>query len=363
MRIILVAGGTGGHIYPALALADELCSQIKDCTILFVGSKNRMEQKIIGESKYEFLGLNLNSSSGNILNKIGFVNQLFKSYIKSTQILNQFKPDIVIGFGNYISVPMLMAAHNKKIKTMIHEQNSYAGKANLFLGKYVDAIVGCYDENLTQFKNNNIKILGNPRCQVAANYQSNINELKQIGLDSKRPYILIIMGSLGSSSVNSVMMQCLESFSQKNYQVVFVTGNQAFNDFKDLVGKYDNVKIVAYVDGINLMKNAKLCITRGGATTAAEISVLNVPSIIIPSPYVPNNHQYINALALVNCGCAKIVEEKDLSQQLLIDNIDDLMNNQFKLEQMIESAKKIGHPNSTNDIIKWILEIKENKYD
>ena len=360
MRIILVAGGTGGHIYPAIALADEICNQINDASILFVGSKNRMEQKLIEKTNYDFIGLDLDTPAGNILNKIGFINQLIKAYNKSNKIIKEFKPDVVVGFGNYISVPMVMAAHNKKIKTMIHEQNSYAGKANLFLGKYVDAIVGCYPENLNQFNNKNIKILGNPRSQYAFNYQSNLDELKSLGIDKNIPYILIMMGSLGSTSVNKVILNCLDELENKQYQTVFVTGQKAFDEFGDLVNKYHKVKICPYVDGINLMKNATLCVTRGGATTAAEISALNAPSIIIPSPYVPNNHQYINAMSLVDNGCAKIIEEKDLNKQILINNIDDLMDNQTKLEIMKENSKKIGYPQATNDIIKWILQIKEN---
>ena len=166
MRILIATGGTGGHIYPALALADAARSRYEDCEILFVGNKNRMESKEIPQHGYRFIGLEASGLSGNILNKLKALGQMSTSYVKALKIVKDFKPDIAIGFGGYVSAPVMMAAHTRKVKTMLHEQNSIVGKANKLCMKFADAIVICYEKCFDECDRSKTRLLGNPRASI-----------------------------------------------------------------------------------------------------------------------------------------------------------------------------------------------------
>ncbi len=361
MRYLIATGGTGGHIYPALALVDEIKKMDTDCSVLFIGSKTRMEAQLIPETGYEFYGINIESTKKGLINKFSSLANMFFAYQECIKIIKSFKPDVVIGFGNYISVPVLMAAHHKNILTVIHEQNSFAGKANRFLSRYADAIVGCYEENLDQFPKHKTKILGNPRATVASKIKKDFQVLKTLGIDSSKPLVVIVMGSLGSESVNVVMKEALADMQNKNYQVVYVTGKSHYDSFKECCSSSRNIFIVPYIDGCQVMVNADLCVVRGGATTAAEITAMGMPSIIIPSPYVPNNHQVMNALALQNQGAAIMIEEKDLSKENIILKIENILSSPIQREAMSKNAKKLAFSNASNDIYDWILKLRDKK--
>lgn len=354
MRIIIATGGSGGHIYPALALADEIKKKI-DSEILFIGSNNKMEQVEIPSHGYAFKGINVQGMNGGIKDKIIALYKLFKANKICNNIIEEFKPDIVIGFGNYISVSIVLAASRKHIPTMIHEQNSYAGKANKLLGSKVDAVVGCYEENLKEFKNKHIYILGNPRASQAKDTIKDRNILKTFSLDPNIKTVVCFMGSLGSESVNKVLEEAQKMFANKTYQVIIVTGKKHYDNFHKQ--ESHNVKVVPYIDGLKVMAACDLCVIRAGATTASEVCVLGIPSIMIPSPYVPNNHQYYNAKALADKKASLLLEEKDLTADSLVSSIDLLINDDNKLNEMAENALKLGTPNASNDIIKLMKEL------
>ncbi len=361
MRYLIATGGTGGHIYPALALIDEIKNYDTDCSVVFMGSTSRMEAQVIVEYGYDFIGIDVDSSHQGLMQKISYLLKMGKAYSKSKAVIKEFKPDIVIGFGNYISVPVIMAAHHLKIPTMIHEQNSYAGKANRFLARYVDAIVGCYQENLEQFNKEKTRIFGNPRATVAVRTKKNHHVLTDLGLNLKQPLVVIVMGSLGSQSVNEVMKDALIDMQNKAYQVLYVTGKNHYENFTENMQFSKNIKIVDYIQGLEVMVNADLCVVRGGATTAAEITALGMPSIIIPSPYVPNNHQVRNALALQNQGASIMIEEKDLSKEIIIEKIEEILNSPILKESMKLNAKKLSKEHACEDIYAWIKKLKEKK--
>ncbi len=354
MRIIIATGGSGGHIYPALALADEIKKEI-DSEILFIGSNNKMEQVEIPSHGYAFKGINVQGMNGGIKDKIIALYKLFKANKICNNIIEEFKPDIVIGFGNYISVSIVLAASRKHIPTMIHEQNSYAGKANKLLGSKVDAVVGCYEENLKEFKNKHIYILGNPRASQAKDTIKDRNILKTFSLDPNIKTVVCFMGSLGSESVNKVLEEAQKMFANKTYQVIIVTGKKHYDNFHKQ--ESHNVKVVPYIDGLKVMAACDLCVIRAGATTASEVCVLGIPSIMIPSPYVPNNHQYYNAKALADKKASLLLEEKDLTADSLVSSIDLLINDDKKLNEMADNALKLGTPNASNDIIKLMKEL------
>ncbi|MFV0380464.1 MAG: undecaprenyldiphospho-muramoylpentapeptide beta-N-acetylglucosaminyltransferase [Anaerorhabdus sp.] len=356
MKVIITTGGTGGHIYPALSLANEIKLDNKENEIIFLGSLNRMEKDIVPEYGYPFYGLDIVATKGSVFNKFISIIKLFKSYFKCKKIIKNIKPDIVIGFGNYISVPVVMAANKLKIKTLIHEQNSVPGKANLFLSRYVDRVIGSYNENKDFFKCE-VSILGNPRSSDAGKVKKNKIILEQFGLSTNKKTVIFVMGSLGSQSVNKVLKQIIPEINDRQYQALIVTGKKDYLNFVSGIENFDNVKIVEYIDGINVMKQADLLVVRGGATTAAEVVAMSIPAIIIPSPYVPYDHQTTNALALKNAGCAYIIEEKNLDSIMLVKKIDEIINDDERLKNMKKSSKKISHHDASNEIVKVVKEL------
>lgn len=357
MKVIIATGGTGGHIYPAISLANAIVEKHPSSEILFIGSDSRMEKEIIPAHGYSFYGLNVISTAGSIIHKVKSLWLLKKAQKECKGKIEEFKPDIVIGFGNYISIPVLFAARKKKVKTMIHEQNSIVGKANKMLSRQVDAIVGCYEENKKSFPILNTKILGNPRSSDAALMVKDDSRISDLGLNPEKLSVLFVMGSLGSSSVNEILKKSVKEFKDKEYQVIIATGKQGYESFVEGLDCPSNVKVVPYVNGIEMMKQVDVVVTRGGATTAAEIAAIQVPSIIIPSPFVPHDHQTKNAQALVDAKAALMLKESEMNVAVLISKIESILFNKKTQEEMKESLKNISKPNANKEIIQWIEEL------
>lgn len=352
MKIAIVAGGTGGHIYPAIALGEELESKGHDIT--FIGSNDRMEKDVIPAHNFKYIGLDVYSTSGSIGKKIKSLFSIFGAYRECLKILKGF--DAAIGFGNYISIPVMEAACKLKLKTIIHEQNSFVGRANRILDTKVDLVIGSYLENTNQFKNKNTKILGNPQSSKAYMAKKDAKVISDLGLDPKKKTVVIFMGSLGSASVNEKLIDYFKTLDG-SYQVVYATGKLHYEDTINKVAQTDYLKIFEHIDGISVMKNSTLLICRAGATTLSEIEAIGMPAILIPSPYVPNNHQFYNGKALSDAGAAYMIEEKDLNGDLLNKMVSDIINNGKKLEEMSNNAKKLGNPNVLEDMVKAIESI------
>lgn len=352
MRIIIAAGGTGGHIYPALTLAKELLN--KGHQISFLGSTSRMEKDIIPANGFEFIGLDMKMPVGNLLDKSLALLSMAKAYFDCKKIVKNY--DMAIGFGNYISMPLILAAKESGLKTLIHEQNSFAGKANKFLDKKVDLVIGSYMENKDTFKNPNTKIIGNPQSSKAFNVDKNPKVLKDLGLDPNKKTVVIFMGSLGSQSVNKVIMDYLNKVDF-SYQVIYATGKQNYQTVIQNVKPKKNICIREVVNGIEVMANSALLVSRAGATTLSEITAMGMPSILIPSPYVPNNHQYYNALSLINKQAALMIEEKDLSTDELSSTIEKMLNDDNLRNQISKNAKTLANADVLNEIIEEIEKI------
>ena len=352
MKIAVVAGGTGGHIYPAIALAEELQNKGNDIT--FIGSNDRMEKDIIPAHNFKYIGLDVYTTQGSIIQKIKSLLSIKKAYIKCLTILNGF--DMAIGFGNYISIPVMQAAIKLKLKTVIHEQNSFVGRANRILDKKVDLIIGSYEENLKQFENKNIKILGNPQSAKAYKIKKNEKVISDLGLDPNKKTVVIFMGSLGSSSVNEKLIDYFKKLDG-SYQVIYATGKNHYKKVIDEIKQNNYLKIFEHIDGINVMKNSTLLICRAGATTISEIAAIGMPAILIPSPYVPNNHQFYNGKALVDKNAAIMIEEKDLTADLLLKQVSGIINDDKKLEELSNNALKFGNPDVLKDTIEAIESI------
>ena len=357
MKICIVTGGTGGHIYPALALAQAYKDQDANHELLFIGNDDRMEARLIPQAGFAFKGIQTKGIQGNILNKLYALYTLFFNRKPVRNILDTFKPDLVIGFGGYVCVPVILEAKKLGIKTFLHEQNAIAGKANLFLAKHVDGIAASYEANLNQFPRNKTRLIGNPRTYVFKNKSITNSLLSELNLDPSKPSVLFVMGSLGSASINALMGSILALLDEHQLQCIYVTGKQHYDAFIEEHDETAFIKIVPYIDQVQAMHEVSLMVTRGGATTAAEIMVSGCPSIIIPSPFVPNNHQYHNAKVLYDAGASILMEEKDCDAQQLSMMILDLAEDTERLNAMREKALALGRINAAEDFITWINEV------
>ena len=306
MKIAITAGGTGGHIFPALAIINKIKSHDKNSKFLYFGTTDRMEKDIIPEKGIPYIGIQMKGlNRKNILKNITVL-KIYLAAIKKAEVeLKKFKPDIVIGVGGYITAPVLVAANHLGIKTIIHEQNSIPGVSNKLLSRFVNKICVSFKESETYFPKKKTIYTGNPRSEEILAMEKGKRE--DFGFNHKSKFIILVMGSLGSLTMTKKMKELIPSFKDKDYQVLVVTGKGYYDDYKD-VKTPNNVKIVPFYDA-KYMKDADLIITRSGASTIAEVTALLLPSIMIPSPYVTHNHQYKNAKALEDKKACKILEE------------------------------------------------------
>lgn len=354
MNIALVTGGTGGHIYPALALAKAILDRDPSHQVFFIGNSDRMEATEIPAAGYRFFGLPAKGFSGSPIAILKAFLALHKSRKLAVELLKREQPDLVIGFGGYVCVPVLQAAHKLNITTMLHEQNSVVGRANKVLIPIVDAIVCDYESNLKVFPASKTRRLGNPRTYMITQSPQPQSLITQYRLDPTRPIVLFVMGSLGSASVNALMPSVLTALDQSGIQVLYVTGKRHYEAFKATVADLKHLRVVDYIDQLWAMPQVDLMVCRGGATTAAELTVLGVPSIIIPSPYVPNNHQYYNAKALFDAQASVLIEEKQASGDILVNTIQSLLNDPQRLQNMRQAALTLGKPRAAQDMVDWI---------
>ena len=357
MKIIVSAGGTGGHIYPALAIIKKFKEHNKDLEVLYIGTHNRMEREIIPKEgiRYEELEIYGFSKTKWVRNfkNIFLINKAKK---KVKKIIEDFKPDYVIGVGGYVTFPVINVAKKMGIKTFIHEQNSIPGKTNRVLAKDVD-LIGVSFKNSINYFNKAKKVIytGNP-CGDDAINAKNI-KLSEFGIKSKKPVILLVGGSLGSETLNNKFKTFLSLVENEPFEFIFITGKRFYEEFMDGFNCSSNVHIVDYVDHMSgLMKNVSLIISRAGASTISEILALKLPSILIPSPYVANNHQYYNALDLSNMGVSVLIEEEKLNAESLIMALNDVMNNKYN--EMKKNLEKLQVKTSSEIIYDEIMRIK-----
>lgn len=358
-KICLVTGGTGGHIYPALALAKVWKEEEPGLDLFFIGNEDRMEADLIPAEGYPFFGMKTSGLEGSLGHKIKAVCQYPAAYLKARALLKKEEPDLVMGFGGYVSAPVLWAASSLGIPVMMHEQNSVVGKANKLVMDKADGIVTCYEKCREVFDPKKIRLLGNPRATLAARAQADPAYFASLGLDPNKKTILIVMGSLGSSSVNELMKEALKDLDP-DLQVLYVAGKQNDSNL-NLFGGKPNIKVVPFVDTMKIYGMLSGMICRAGATTLAELTALGIPSIIIPSPYVANNHQYYNAKMLTDQGAAYLIEEKDLNAQTLSQAITHAFLNEENRQQYAAKARESGKPHAAEDIIAYANSIMESK--
>ena len=357
MKVVVSAGGTGGHIYPALAVLEKLKKENKNLEVLYIGTKNRMESEIIPKRGFEYVGIEIYGFSKNILRDIKNIFLVNKSYHKCLKLLQEFKPDVVLGFGGYVTYPVLKAAKKLGIKTFLHEQNSIVGKTNKFISKDIDLVAVSFLSTLNKFpKAKKVIYSGNP-CGENALTTKEIKK-SEIGLDSKKKLVIVVAGSLGSSTMNEKLKEFLRLSKKSDYQVLYITGKSHYEEFIKGTRFASNIKVLPYLDNLaGLMRNCDLIVTRAGASTMSEILALNLPAIFIPSPYVANNHQYYNALEIVKNNAGLMIEEENLNGATLFKMVTDLLNDKKQYEIMKMNLKNMGKTDSSDIIVSELKEL------
>ena len=359
MRVIISAGGTGGHIYPALAIINKIKEKEPNSEFLYIGTHDRMEKDIVPKYNIPFEQIEIYGFNRKKLFKnFKTINCLLKANKKCKKLIKDFNPDIVIGVGGYVTVPVIRTASKLGYKTFIHEQNSIPGKANTYLSNYVDLIGISFNSSKNYFPKDKVILTGNPCSEDALKVKE--CDKKEFNLSDK-PLILFVMGSLGASKVNDFLIKTMSLFNNKDYEILYVTGKSDYDKIKQ-INFPKNVKVVPYVEKITrVMKKTDIIVTRAGASTLSEIIALKLPSIIIPSPYVPNNHQFKNALDLVNQNAAIMIEEKNLKGDILVRTIDDLLKDKNKIINMKNNLGKLQVNNSATIIYDNIKKIIDRK--
>lgn len=362
LNIIISAGGSGGHIYPALAIIEAFQKREKNINVLYIGTHNRMEKEIVPKKGIPYEALEIYGFTKDIKRDIKNIFLIRKAEKKCLQIMKNFKPDVVIGVGGYVTYPVIKTAKKLGIKTFIHEQNSRPGKVNYLVSRIAD-VVGITFKSSEKFLKKAKKIVytGHPSLDGALNTKKMDKTL--LGFSVSKKLVVFVAGSLGSSSLNQKMLDFLNSDFHSSYEILYIVGsNVNIEDFKKKITNDKGIKVVPYFDNLpGIMASSDLVISRAGAGTLFEIIGLEKPSIIIPSPNVANNHQYYNAKELEEKKMIEVIEEKEITKEVLAEKIDKLLNNQEKIKDLKRNMveyKKV-HPSET--IYKTIKELISSK--
>lgn len=361
LRIIVSGGGTGGHIYPAMALIKRLKERNLIDDVLYVGTEKGLESKIVTREGITFKTIKISGFKRKLtFQNVKVLKMFFSSITKSKKIIKEFKPDIVVGTGGYVSSAVVYAAHQMKIPTVIHEQNTIAGITNKFLGNFVDKIAIAFKQAESQFREKRkLVFTGNPRAQEAASIKKN-DRLSDFGLKPDQPTVLIFGGSRGAEPINKAVINALPDFQKATYQMIFVTGRVHYDSVMkrvdDKYKKLDNVVILPYIDNMpEILPDLKLIVGRSGATSIAEITALGLPAIFIPSPYVTHDHQTVNANAIAENGAAEVIAESDLTSDKLFHDVSEIMNDPSKQQKMSDASKANGVPDASDKLIEVLL--------
>lgn len=356
LKFILSGGGTGGHIYPAVAIANELKSRFPDAEFLFVGASDKMEMQKVPQAGYTIEGLWIAGLQRKLtLKNAMFPLKLISSLWKSRRILKKFKPDVVIGTGGFASGPLLQMANSLNIPTVIQEQNSYPGITNKLLSKKANSICVAYENLERFFPSHKMVLTGNPVRQDVLEISSKRKEAQTyFGLDENKKTLLVLGGSLGAKRINQLIAKELDFLLSNGIQIYWQCGtlyHDEYSHFNDKPG----VQVVAFIDRMDLIyAAADVVISRAGASSVSELCLVGKPTIYIPSPNVAEDHQTKNAQAIVHKKGALMIKEKELdtSFQRVFSN---LISDEALQKELSENSLLLGKPNATKDIVEEII--------
>ena len=359
-RVIISGGGTGGHIYPAIAIANALQEQNPSIEILFVGAEGKMEMEKVPKAGYKIIGLPIvGINRSNLLKNLSFPFKLAKSFTKAIQIIKDFNPDIAIGVGGYASGPLLIAASLKNIPIFIQEQNSFAGITNKFLAKKAKNIFVAYPNMEKFFPAEKIKWLGNPVRKDLIQLEGKKDKaINFFNLSSEKPCLLVIGGSQGARSINKAIAENIAKIAISNIQLIWQTGVSFEKEAQEIVQKYPSLKayVSAFIYEMDLAyAAADLVCSRAGALSVSEICLAGKPSILVPFPAAAEDHQTENAKSLANEGAAILVKDAEASQKMVDEALKIILQPE-KLQEIGLAAKKLAKPMASTEIAEQILQ-------
>lgn len=354
-KFILSGGGTGGHIYPAIAIADELKVRYPDCEILFVGASDKMEMQKVPQAGYKIKGLWISGIQRRLtLDNAMFPFKLMSSLMRSRSIVKSFKPDVVIGTGGFASGPLLRAAAAQGVPTVIQEQNSYPGITNKWLAKTAQKICVAYHGLEKFFPAEKIVFTGNPvRSDIIFEENHRADAIERFQLNPDKKTLLVLGGSLGSRRINQLIAKELSWLHAQDVQIIWQCGKFYFEEYQHY-GDKDDVKVLSFIDRMDLVyAAADFVISRSGASSVSELCIVGKPVIFIPSPNVAEDHQTKNAQAVVEKGGAILLKEAQLDTQFQ-PVFEDLLKNTDKQRRLSENIEKLAKVNATKDIVEEV---------
>ena len=358
LKFILSGGGTGGHIYPAIAIANELKLRFPNAEFLFVGAKDKMEMQKVPQAGYKIKGLWI----AGLQRRLTFDNTLFPvklitSLLKARTIISDFKPDVVIGTGGFASGPLLQVASIAGIPTVIQEQNSYPGITNKVLSRKADKICVAYENLERFFPKYKMVLTGNPVRQDLIDIDSKRKDaLDYFNLDENKKTLLVLGGSLGARRINQLIAKELVGFSAQNVQVIWQCGKLYFDEYQHFDNK-ENIQVKSFIDRMDLVyAAADIVISRAGASSVSELCIVGKPVIFIPSPNVAEDHQTKNAQSITEKNGALLVRESELDTQFTT-TFNNLLSDENLQKSLSENIKKLARVNATKDIVEEIIKL------
>ncbi len=357
LKLIIAGGGTGGHIFPAIAIANAIRKQVPQASFLFVGAKGKMEMEKVPQAGYNIEGIDIagfNRSS--LIKNITLPYKLVKSFWQVASIIKRFKPDAVIGVGGYSSFPVLRYAQGKGIPTFIHESNSFAGKSNILLGKKANTIFTASQGMEKFFPAAKITVTGNPvRQNIINSVVSKQEACAFFGLNAEKKVVLSIGGSLGAKSINEAIDKDIEMFSQNDLQLIWQTGKPFFEKATERVKGMQHVFVTDFISKMEYAyAAADVVISRSGAMAISELSVVNKPVVFVPYPFAAEDHQTVNAKTLVSHQAAKMIKNEDALNEL-VPAVMELSRDNALQELFKSNIQKLGTVNADEVIAKNIL--------
>lgn len=359
LRVLISGGGTGGHIFPALSIANALRRRDPRTEIHFVGALGRMEMERVPAAGYDITGLPVAGFDRKRLwRNFAVLMKLFKSMRLARKVLKDFKPDVAVGVGGYASGPMLKEAQKAGIPTLLQEQNSYAGVTNKLLAKKAARICVAYEGMDRFFPADRIELTGNPvRKEVLECELSQLEARAALGLDQGRPVVLVVGGSLGARTVNESIARAMDDITGAGAQILWQTGKLYDEECRAIAAGNPHVKAVPFISDMGMAyRAATLLVSRAGASTISEIQLLGMPSVLVPSPNVAEDHQRKNALALAGRSAAVMVEDADASEKMA-QTVTSLLSEPSRLEELGANARKMALGDSAEKIVDHIYGI------
>lgn len=360
IKLIIAGGGTGGHIFPAIAIANAMKHVQPSCEILFVGAKGKMEMEKVPKEGYKIIGLDIAGfDRNNLIKNISLPFKLIKSFLQARKIVKDFKPNAVVGVGGYASFPVLYMAQKAGIASLVQEQNSFAGKSNKILAQNATTVCVAYSNMDRFFPAEKIMNTGNPVRKAIANSQVTKEEgVDFFQLNKNQKIIFAFGGSLGAKSINDTLIVQFKQITDTGAQLIWQTGTTSFASAKEAVkGMEDKVKVFEFIREMEYAyAAADIIISRSGASSISELCIVGKPVIFVPFPFASEDHQTHNAMALVNENAALMVKNSEVNNEL-INNVMLLLNDEVKCKQMSDNCRKLAIVDADNRIAYKIIEI------